>query len=202
MSKITYKVIEGAEAREKQKLLAIAKQIFFDFDDAYIVRVSDVVDPLLCEARNGSDLIGFKIGYRRGRVLFYSWLGGVHPDWRHLGIAKALAELQHTRLKELNYEAVETRISDADMDWNWNYAFSDGDRVQVVRVFKAQNAFGAELKHRYICYFDAGIGRVTELSVEGPFGSKRFSYSHANVPLLRRRSPRARRLRPFLRHAS
>lgn len=68
----------------------------------------------------------------------------------------------------------EAVISDADMDWSWNYAFSDGNRIQVVRGFKAQNAFGAELKHRYICYFDAGIGRVTELSVEGPFGSKRL----------------------------
>lgn len=68
----------------------------------------------------------------------------------------------------------EAVISDADMDWGWNYAFSDGDRIQVVRGFKAQNAFGAELKHRYMCYFDAGIGRVTELSVEGPFGTKRL----------------------------
>jgi hypothetical protein len=68
----------------------------------------------------------------------------------------------------------EAVISDADMDWGWNYAFSDGDRIQVVRGFKAQNAFGAELKHRYVCYFDAGIGRVTELSVEGPFGTKRL----------------------------
>lgn len=68
----------------------------------------------------------------------------------------------------------EAVISDADMDWGWNYAFSDGDRIQVVRDFKAQNAFGAELKHRYVCYFDAGIGRVTELSVEGPFGTKRL----------------------------
>lgn len=67
----------------------------------------------------------------------------------------------------------EAVISDADMDWGWNYAFSEGDRIQVVRDFKAQNAFGAELKHRYMCYFDAGIGRVTELSVEGPFGTKR-----------------------------
>lgn len=68
----------------------------------------------------------------------------------------------------------EAVISDADMDWSWNYAFSDGDRIQVVRGFKAQNAFGAELKHRYMCYFDAGVGRVTELSVEGPFGAKRL----------------------------
>jgi len=68
----------------------------------------------------------------------------------------------------------EAVISDADMDWSYNYAFSDGDLIQVVRGFKAENAFGAELKHRYVCYFDAGVGRVTKLSVEGPFGAKRI----------------------------
>ncbi len=36
---------------------------------------------------------GFKIGYNReGDGTFYSWMGGVLPDYRRHGIARALAE--------------------------------------------------------------------------------------------------------------
>lgn len=38
--------------------------------------------------------IGFKVGYDRfenGRI-FYSWLGGVHPSYRSMGVAKLLLD--------------------------------------------------------------------------------------------------------------
>lgn len=34
--------------------------------------------------------IGYKLGYERQRDTFYSWLGGVHPDFRRRGIAREL----------------------------------------------------------------------------------------------------------------
>ena len=40
--------------------------------------------------------------------------------------------------------------------------------------FEAENAFGAELKHRYFCTFDARGEHVKKLVIEGPFGSKRI----------------------------
>jgi hypothetical protein len=65
-------------------------------------------------------------------------------------------------------------IGDSSMDWHWDYAFEKGDTVQVVRGFKATNAFGAKLKHRYFCDFDTAKKEITRLSVEGPFGTKRL----------------------------
>lgn len=64
--------------------------------------------------------------------------------------------------------------TDVSTDWGYDYAFSDGDKVQIVRGFKVKNAFGVKLKHRYMCYFDAGIGQIVEMKIEGPSGIKRI----------------------------
>ncbi|WP_213177119.1 hypothetical protein [Croceicoccus gelatinilyticus] len=61
-------------------------------------------------------------------------------------------------------------ISDSDMD-RWRYSMGDGDEVVVTRPFTAQNAFGANLKHRYRCVFDARKETVTSLQIEGPTGT-------------------------------
>lgn len=65
-------------------------------------------------------------------------------------------------------------VGDSSMDWKWNYAFEKGDNIQVVRGFKAENAFGAKLKHRYFCTFDASTETIKKLLIEGPLGNKRL----------------------------
>lgn len=52
---------------------------------------------------------GYKIGYGLDGQAFYSWLGGVHPDFRKLGIASDLMRRQHEGLKEMGYEIVRTK---------------------------------------------------------------------------------------------
>ena len=50
--------------------------------------------------------IGFKVGYDRfenGRI-FYSWLGGVHPAYRSMGVAKLLLEKMEVWCKLKGYE--------------------------------------------------------------------------------------------------
>ncbi len=54
-------------------------------------------------------LVGFKFGYGNDPDLFYSWTGGVHPDFRNKGIAKMLMEKQHEWCKKENYKRIETR---------------------------------------------------------------------------------------------
>lgn len=53
--------------------------------------------------------VGFKIGYEDTETLYYSWLGGVLPEYRGRGIASALMQRQHTRIAEMGYPKVETR---------------------------------------------------------------------------------------------
>ncbi len=51
--------------------------------------------------------IGFKIGYdRRGDGSFYSWLGGVVPQYRRQGIARKLASMLENWVKLKGYDRV------------------------------------------------------------------------------------------------
>ncbi|MBP2241550.1 ribosomal protein S18 acetylase RimI-like enzyme [Cytobacillus eiseniae] len=60
-------------------------------------------------AMDGEKVIGYKIGYALNREQFYSWLGGVDPDYRNTGIASNLMDQQHQYLMESGYKAVQTR---------------------------------------------------------------------------------------------
>ena len=48
---------------------------------------------------------GFKLGYERDGY-FYSWLGGVLPKYRKMGIAQKLADEQEKWAKENNYDSI------------------------------------------------------------------------------------------------
>lgn len=52
--------------------------------------------------------VGFKVGFERSPIVFYSWIGGVHPEFRKQGIAKRLIRRQHQWCKEKDYEKVAT----------------------------------------------------------------------------------------------
>jgi ribosomal protein S18 acetylase RimI-like enzyme len=54
-----------------------------------------------------SGCIGFKVGYDRYRDgSFYSWLGGVLPEFRGRGVAEALLTLQETLAGEAGYRRI------------------------------------------------------------------------------------------------
>lgn len=53
-------------------------------------------------------VVGFKIGYKYSSDTFYSWLGGVHTDYRGNGIASELMRRQHALIKSLGYINVRT----------------------------------------------------------------------------------------------
>jgi GNAT superfamily N-acetyltransferase len=54
-------------------------------------------------------LAGFKCGYERdiGTMKFYSWLGGVLPKYRKMGIAQKLLNKMEDWCRERNYEVLE-----------------------------------------------------------------------------------------------
>lgn len=56
---------------------------------------------------------GYKAGFEQTARIFYSWIGGVHPKFRKLGIAKSLLEKQHSLIKEMDYECVRTHTENA-----------------------------------------------------------------------------------------
>lgn len=54
-------------------------------------------------------VVGYKIGYELDSDTFYSWLGGVNPNYWNHGIGSKLMEVQHEYLRQSGYQAVETK---------------------------------------------------------------------------------------------
>ncbi|MEO9967680.1 MAG: GNAT family N-acetyltransferase [Reichenbachiella sp.] len=51
--------------------------------------------------------VGFKVGYDKfGDSSFYTWMGGVLPEYRSQGIAKSLASYQEKFAKEEGFDSV------------------------------------------------------------------------------------------------
>lgn len=58
--------------------------------------------------KDGSDVVAFKAGYELRPGLFYSWLGGVLPSHRRLGIATRLLVEQHAYAKSIGCTEIRT----------------------------------------------------------------------------------------------
>lgn len=65
-------------------------------------------DYYLLIARLEGRSVGFKLGYRKEKEVFHSWLGGVHPEFRGFGIATELLKRQHQWCREQGFKAIET----------------------------------------------------------------------------------------------
>ncbi len=49
------------------------------------------------------------IGYEMDRDTYYSWLGGVNPNYRKKGIASKLMDVQHQYLRGKGYQVIQTK---------------------------------------------------------------------------------------------
>lgn len=79
------------------------------FGDAlHEARLHDRPNFLMLLALEEQQVVGFKIGYEVEDEIFYSWLGGVDPQFRRNGIAMQLMTRQHEELMKLGYKAVRT----------------------------------------------------------------------------------------------
>ncbi|MFJ8063545.1 GNAT family N-acetyltransferase [Psychrobacillus sp. NPDC096426] len=63
---------------------------------------------LIFVALESDRVVGFKIGHEFNDYTFYSWLGGVHSDYRGKGIASELMRRQHELVKSLGYTKIRT----------------------------------------------------------------------------------------------
>lgn len=62
---------------------------------------------LVAEVRG--DFAGFKVGYEEDPQTFYSWLGGVVPEFRRTGVANALRERQEAWARSSGYERIRVK---------------------------------------------------------------------------------------------
>ncbi|WP_394390707.1 GNAT family N-acetyltransferase [Shewanella woodyi] len=84
-----------------------------EFDNAYPmteyqIRLSD--KPMLALfIKVEGEVAGFKLGYELNNGQFYSWLGGILPEFRGLGLAKQLLLAQECWAKEQGYHQIEVK---------------------------------------------------------------------------------------------
>ncbi len=74
--------------------------------DFYTERLKHRLHLALVAEKDG-ELLGFKVGYQSDNPnTFYSWMGGVRPEFRKHGIADALAEYQENWAREKGFSSV------------------------------------------------------------------------------------------------
>ena len=74
--------------------------------DFYTTRLANVLYLALVAEWDGG-LVGFKVGYQSDRTeTFYSWMGGVVPEFRKFGVATALADFQESWAMEKGFKDI------------------------------------------------------------------------------------------------
>ncbi|MHA7129924.1 GNAT family N-acetyltransferase [Algoriphagus namhaensis] len=74
--------------------------------DFYTERLQQRLHLALVAEKDG-ELLGFKVGYQSDNPeTFYSWMGGVRPEFRNQGLAEALADHQEKWAKENGFNSV------------------------------------------------------------------------------------------------
>ncbi|WP_075343354.1 GNAT family N-acetyltransferase [Tenacibaculum agarivorans] len=111
MNHKSIKIIEGIPSPKiMETLLFLYAAIFEDaLHDFFIDRIQSKKDVIIIIAYETKKPVGFKIGYQYNETTFYSWVGGVLPDYRRKGIAQKLAITQETLIKKRGYTKLRTK---------------------------------------------------------------------------------------------
>lgn len=73
------------------------------FGDRRLIFRLDRTDLVVLVARLGGEPVGYKVGYGEGADVFYSAKGGVLPEHRRRGIARALLRRMEDEARALGY---------------------------------------------------------------------------------------------------
>ena len=115
MVPITYKEISHPGAVDLKLLEKLETAIFYGSiagtgEASRLSRGTEGRNNLLAHvAFAGETPVGFKLGYESAAKVFYSWLGGVLPDWRRQGVAQELLRIQHQSVQALGYKKITTK---------------------------------------------------------------------------------------------
>ena len=107
--KFDYLIFNSIPNEDVLKGIKELHKLIFSTYDNFDNKILSKTKLLVIVAKDGKKVIGYKIGYEIDKNTFYSWLGGVNPDYRGQGIASTLMEKQHQYLKEKRYKLVQTK---------------------------------------------------------------------------------------------
>jgi GNAT superfamily N-acetyltransferase len=93
-----------------RQIALIMEAVFGEWDSKrFFIKHHSKTKPCLLLAHLDDALIGFKLGYEEDQRTYYSWLGGVIPDFRRLGAASTLMRFQHDWCRQQGYQIVRTK---------------------------------------------------------------------------------------------
>lgn len=108
-----FKTLTAIDEKNLQQLAGIYEQAFGKTMD--LTKVKSVIDAhtqFYCiVASENNNLVGFKLGYVRDQAQFYSWLGGVLPAYRSLGVASELMRMQHQWCLDKKFKKIRTHTT-------------------------------------------------------------------------------------------
>ena len=67
---------------------------------------------LLLLAVSNGEVVGFKLGYPLSSSIFYSWVGGVSPAVRKMGIARRLLQAQEAIVQSRGFTTIRVKSMD------------------------------------------------------------------------------------------
>ncbi|MFP5519360.1 MAG: GNAT family N-acetyltransferase [Bdellovibrionia bacterium] len=114
-----YKITEKLTEEEKNQVVQFFKtqEIFPEFEEKKFLYQLEIKSRLLFViAYFEEQLIGIKIGYLLSPYKFYSWMGGVAPQFRRGGIAKKMMTLQHQWCRQQKVILIETRTKNSFLE--------------------------------------------------------------------------------------
>lgn len=102
---------------EISAISVVLEKAFGEWDRKWFFSKFDKHDKFfLVTAYIESQPVAFKLGYEISKTEFYSWLGGVIPEHRGLGIAADLMEVQHQWCQKNGYQKVQTKTQNRFRD--------------------------------------------------------------------------------------
>lgn len=111
-SEIALKIVESTQVTdiEIQVIAEVSKSAFGSWDPKWFrSKFNNHQKYHFAAAHVEGKAVGFKLGYEHDAREFYSWLGGVNPEYRGLGIATDLMHCQHHWCRREGYEKIQTK---------------------------------------------------------------------------------------------
>ena len=108
---ITYRTVYGSIDVDIMVEIEQCYEFLFDDADVYFFKQRFKEQPHIITvlALHKDRIVGFKIGYSYNDNTFYSWIGGVLPNYRRIGIAKSLATHQSEAAKNQGFTKLRTK---------------------------------------------------------------------------------------------
>lgn len=104
---------------------------------------------LLLIAKVDGEAVGYKLGYALSGHEFYSWLGGVLPEYRNQGIATALRQYQEQWASQIGYQSIHVKSMNCYPNM-LHLLISSG--YQIVGYEVASNQFEHQAKSQNITH--------------------------------------------------